>query len=328
MDNELVKNIPAKEIPFNKKQLLYSFIKIIIAAGLILFIINKIKPKEILSAFYSADYYLIILAFFLSFLNLYFQYLKWETVCHNYLNVRSKKKIFISLFHGFAAGIFTPARIGEYFSRGLAIKEKSILQVATATFIDKLFPLIIVSFFGGISFILFLNYNHLVRLYITIPAFFLVVIFLLAFLSLFIKGKILNYIPASIKQNRKFEKIFLNLEQLTKLNFKFIKRMIFISVSFYFCFLLQFAVLVAAFAHNFHLFEYLWNGSLIMFGKSIIPQVSLGDLGIREGISIYFYNKSGVAASTAFDASFFLFLINLLFPSLIGMILLYKKNND
>ena len=104
--------------------------------------------------------------------------------------------------------------------------------------------------------------------------------------------------------------------------------MIFISASFYFFLLLQFAVLIAAFAHSFHFFEYLWNGSLIMFAKSIIPQVSLGDLGIREGASIYFYNKIGIAASTAFDASFFLFLINLLIPSLIGMILLYKKNND
>ena len=65
-----------------------------------------------------------------------------------------------------------------------------------------------------------------------------------------------------------------------------------------------------------------------MFAKSVIPQLSLGDLGIREGFTIYFYNKSGIAASTSFDASFFLFLINLVFPSLVGLILRYKKNND
>jgi uncharacterized protein (TIRG00374 family) len=328
MDNELVKDIQAKEIPFSKKNLLHSLIKIIIAVGLIFFIINKIKPKEILSAFYSSDYNFIILAFFLSFFNLYFQYIKWETVCRNYLNVRSKKKIFISLFQGFAAGIFTPARIGEYFSRGLALKEKPVLQVATATFIDKFFPLIIVSFFGGISSVLFFYYYNLFPLYITIPAFILIVIFLLALLYLLMKGKILRYVPAGIRQNKKFEKVFFNIEQLAELNFGFIKRMIFISTAFYFWLLLQFAVLIAAFAHSIHPLEYLWNGSLIMFAKSVIPQVSLGDLGIREGFTIYFYGKSGIAASTAFDASFFLFLINLVFPSLLGMILLYKKNND
>lgn len=328
MNNELVRNISEKEIPFSKKQLLYSLIKIIIAAGLILFIINKIKPKEILSAFNSANHYLIILAFFLSFFNLYFQYLKWETVCHNYLDIHSKKKILISLFQGFAAGIFTPARIGEYFSRGLAMKEKPVFQVATATFIDKFFPLIIVSFFGGISSVLFFYYNHLFPLYITIPAFFLILIFLLTFLYLLIKGKILSYVPAGIRQNKKFGKVFLNIEQLADLNFSFIKRMLFISAAFYFWLLLQFAVLIAAFAHGFHLLEYLWNGSLIMFAKSVIPQLSLGDLGIREGFTIYFYNKSGIAASTSFDASFFLFLINLVFPSLVGLILRYKKNND
>jgi uncharacterized protein (TIRG00374 family) len=328
MNNVLAKNIPAKEIHTGKKRAGYILIKLTIAAGLIIFIIAKIKPDKILSAVASADYHLITLAFLLSFFNIYFQYLKWETVCRSYLNISSKKKIFISLFHGFAAGIFTPARIGEYFSRGLAIREKSIFQVAAATFIDKFFPLIVVSFFGGISFILYFSFNRIIPLYTSVPAFILLIILLTSLLYLLVNGKIASYIPPAVKQNKKIEKIFLHLEQLKKLDPGFIVRMIFISSLFYFCYLIQFAVLVAAFAHSFRFPEYLWNGSLIMFAKSFIPQVSFGELGIREGVSIYFYNKINVAASVSFNASFFLFLINLLFPSLIGMILLYKKNND
>ncbi len=328
MNDALVKNLPAKKIFIKKKQAGYFIIKIIIAAGLIFFIVNQIKPGEIFAAASSADYYLITLSFVLSFLNLYFQYLKWETVCRNYLNIKAKKKIFVSLFHGFAAGIFTPARIGEYFSRGFALKEKSILQIAAATFIDKFFPLILVSFFGGVSFIVYLNYNSLLPLYISIPLFFLLTAIVLLLLYLLIRGKILNLIPAGIIQNKKFEKMILSLEELKRLNYNFVSRMIFISGLFYFCYLIQFAILIAAFSHGFHFIEYLWNGSLIMFAKSIIPQISIGELGIREGISIYFYNKVGIAASAAFNASFFLFLINLLFPSLIGMVLLYKKSDD
>ena len=328
MNNAAVKNIPAKEFPLKKKQLVNILIKLIIAAGLIVFIIEKIKPKEIISEVSSANYFLIILAFLLGFFNLYFQYLKWETVCRNYLNTNGKKRIFISLFYGFAAGIFTPARIGEYFSRGLAFKEKSVFQIAAATFIDKFFPLLIVSFFGGISFIIFLYINFLLSLYISIPAFILLVILIGAILYWTINGKILKYIPDGIKLNKRFEKIFLNLEQLTKLNFNFSSRMLLISAAFYFSYLIQFSFLIAAFAHSFHFFEYLWNGSLIMYTKSFIPQISFGELGIREGVSIYFYSRVGEAASTAFNASFFLFLINLLFPSLLGMILLYKKNDD
>lgn len=328
MNNVLIKNNPAKEIFIRKKQIGYFLFKIIIAAGLIFFIVNRIKPKEIISAVSSANYYLIVLAFVLSLFNLFFQYLKWETVCLSYLNISTKKKIFISLFYGFAAGIFTPARIGEYFSRGLAFKEKSIFHVAAATFIDKFIPLLVVSFFGGISFVFYFHYNYLLPLYLSIPSFFLLVIIAIAILYLIMKGKIIKYIPDIISQNKRFEKILFNLEQMTKLDLNFISRMLLISSAFYFCYLIQFAVLIAAFAHSFHFFEYLWNGSLIMFTKSFIPQISFGELGIREGVSIYFYNRIGVAASTAFNASFFLFLINLLFPSLVGMILLYKRNDD
>ncbi len=67
MNNTLAKNITLKDILIKNKQTGYFFIKVIIAAGLLLFIINKINPKEIISAVVSADYYLIVLSFILIF---------------------------------------------------------------------------------------------------------------------------------------------------------------------------------------------------------------------------------------------------------------------
>ena len=328
MNDVIAKNIPAKEIFLKKKQAGYFLIKIIIAAGLLLFIVEKINLKEIFSVFSTADYNLIIFAFILSFLNLYIQFLKWETVCSNYLNINNKKKIFISLFHGFAAGIFTPARIGEYFSRGLVLREKSVFKIAAATFVDKFFPLLPVAFFGGVSFIFYLNYHYQLSFFISFLLLISVIIITYFFLRQIFKGKFLKIIPDKIKYSKKFEKVLPSIEQLTKLDSKFISRMSFISVSFYFCYLVQFAILVSAFSHNFKFLQYLWNGSLIMFSKSIIPQISIGELGIREGFSVYFFSKIGETAATAFNAAFFLFLINLVFPSLLGLILLYKKSDD
>ena len=328
MNNILAKNIPAKENLIKNKHAGYLLVKIIIAAGLLLFIIRKINPEAIFSAVSAADYNLIILSFALSFLNLYLQYLKWETVCGNFLNISNKKKIFISLFHGFAAGIFTPARIGEYFSRGLVLKDKSVFQIAAATFIDKFFPLLPVAFFGGISFIFYLKYYFQFPFFISSLLFFSAVIITYFLLSQIFKGKFLKIIPDKIRLNKKFERILSNIEQLDKLNFRFILKMSFISIAFYFCYLLQFAILISAFSHSFKFIQYLWNGSLVMFSKSIIPQISIGELGIREGFSVYFFSKIGETAATAFNASFFLFLINLVFPSLLGLILLYKKSYD
>lgn len=66
----------------------------------------------------------------------------------------------------------------------------------------------------------------------------------------------------------------------------------------------------------------------MMFAKTVIPPVSLGELGIREGASVYFLTILGESASVGFNASIFLFFINVLIPSLIGFILLMKKNDD
>ena len=328
MNNVLAKNIPAKEIFIRNKQAVNFIIKLIIAAGLLLFIIDKINPKEILNAISSSYYYLIIISFALCFLNLYLQFLKWETVCKNYLKIDSKKKIFLSLFHGFAAGIFTPARIGEYFSRGLALKEKSIFQIAAATFVDKFFSLLAVAFFGGISFIIYLNYFYSISPYTSILVFSLVAGIIYFLFHQIFKDAIFGFIPDKIKQKIWLQKLLLYFDNLGKLDHKFVLKMVFISAAFYFCYLIQFVILIAAFSHSLDFFKYLLNGSLIMFTKTVILQISVGELGIREGVSIYFFTKAGEAASTAFNASIFLFLINLAFPSLIGLILLYKKSND
>jgi uncharacterized membrane protein YbhN (UPF0104 family) len=63
-----------------------------------------------------------------------------------------------------------------------------------------------------------------------------------------------------------------------------------------------------------------------MFTKTIIPPVSMGELGIREGASVYFLTQMGESASIAFNASIFLFIINLLIPALIGVGMFFRKN--
>ena len=62
-----------------------------------------------------------------------------------------------------------------------------------------------------------------------------------------------------------------------------------------------------------------------MFAKTIIPPVSFGELGIREGASVYFLKQVGVSAAAGFNAAIFLFIINVLLPALTGLIFLLKR---
>jgi uncharacterized membrane protein YbhN (UPF0104 family) len=104
--------------------------------------------------------------------------------------------------------------------------------------------------------------------------------------------------------------------------------MIFISLLFYLCYLIQYVILVSAFSHNDNFIDYFWAGNLLMFSKTIIPPVSFGELGIREGASVFFIQQFGENASVGFNASIFLFFINVLLPALVGLILIFRKNDD
>ena len=96
----------------------------------------------------------------------------------------SRKKILLSLFYGFSAGPFTPARVGEYFGRALSFKDKPFLQVAVATMIDKFFFLGVTAFIGGLGSILFIHFYYRVTFFITVPLF--ILIFVLTYFLIYL----------------------------------------------------------------------------------------------------------------------------------------------
>ncbi len=330
MTAEQVKNIFQQNSFLSRyKSAIILFAKIAIAAGLLTYIIYSVNLQEILTAIKQANVYLIAAAFLLSFINLYLQFYKWKITAKVVLQENQDSKIWLSMFYGFSAGVFTPARIGEYFGRALVFKNHSLLRVTLATLLDKLFPLVIVVFLGSIYSILFIHYYYHVAYYLTIGLFITLFIlfyffFLLIFNDKFWDNILFTKLRNSIKLNWLFEKI----KVFRKLDKKYATKMFVVSLGFYLCFLLQYALLVSAFSNHNNFMDYFWAGNLMMFAKTIIPPVSLGELGIREGASVFFIKQFGETASTGFNASIFLFFINVLIPALIGMILLLKKNDD
>ena len=303
--------------------------KIIIAFGLLFYLIYAVNFQEILTAIQQSNRYLIAAAFLLSFLNVYLQFYKWKITANVVLQENHNGKIWLSLFYGFSAGVFTPARIGEYFGRAIVFKNQSLLRVTLATLLDKVFLLIIVAFFGSISSIIFIHYKYNVAYYLTLGLFILIfTLFYLLVLLLFNDKFWDNILFTKLRDSIKLHWLFEKIKVFRKLDKKYAAKMFAVSFLFYLCFLIQYALLVSAFSNHNQFLDYLWAGNLMMFAKTIIPPVSLGELGIREGASVFFITQLGESASVGFNASIFLFFINVLIPSLIGLILLLKKNDD
>lgn len=330
MINEQVKNkIQQNSFIRKYKTAILVSAKVVIALGLLLFIIYTVNFDEILTAIKQANVTLIAAAFLLSFVNIYLQFYKWKITANIVLQENQNSKIWLSMFYGFSAGVFTPARIGEYFGRALVFKNHSLLRVTIATLLDKLFLLLLVAFFGAISSILFIHYYYHVTFYLTFGLFILVfALFYLFFWMIFNDRFWDNVLFTKLRDSIKLHWLFEKIKVFRKLDKKYATKMLIISFLFYLCFLIQYAVLVAAFSNHNNYIEYLWAGNLVMFAKTIIPPVSLGELGIREGASVFFITILGESASVGFNASIFLFFINVLIPSLIGLTLLLKKNDD
>jgi uncharacterized protein (TIRG00374 family) len=312
----------------HKSQLIIAA-KIAIAGGLLIYLINHVNSDEIINAIKDADVLFIFAALLLLILNINLQYLKWKVVCTNVLGINEKKRILTSLFYGFSAGSFTPGRIGEYFGRALSFKDRPVSDVAVAAFVDKTISLLIITFIGALSSILFLHFYYHVTFFITISLFIFVFALSYIFLILAFNPSIWkNSVISKIKSTKRLAFLADKLAVLKKIDKNTVYKVAAISVLFFICMLLQYVLLVSAFSHHFDFVNYLWVGILIFFAKSIIPPISIGDLGIREGASVFFISFIGENGSIGFNAAIFLFLINILIPAVIGMFLLFQKNND
>ncbi len=310
--------LAVKNVYLRNRSLFLFLLKVLIATGLLTFIIYSLNISRTIRVFTNADKLFLSAAFLLSFVNVYLQYLKWKLACGSFLGEYERGKIISSLFYGFTAGSFTPARIGEYVGRAVPFNDKSLLQISSAVFVDKLFSLVIVYLIGSVSFLFFMNLGLLYSALV-------VILFML--LSYFLmKGAALTPFLKNLINRREWTRdLFSGMTILKESSNGFRLRLSLLSLLFYACFVFQFALLVTAFSHQSNFLDYIWSGNLVMFAKTIIPPISFGELGIREGASVYFLKQVGVSAAAGFNASIFLFLFNVLLPALTGLILLLKR---
>jgi len=296
-------------------------LKLAIASLLLFVLIHNIKIENIQSALKHANFAFISLAGLLIIPNLIIQTLKWHyllKLCKpNATHFEAAK----SLLAGFTLGFITPGRIGE-FGRAIFVKDCNRLQVLGLTMVDKLFSISIVFLMGTIALFLFWGVklrSELIGLWLAIA---LAALFLVASLVLF-PDRLRNILD-KIKLRLPFkEKSDLLLSGLDNFRRRQAVRLLGLNFIFYIIFMTQFYFLLSAFETIQWIDGYLVVASTTV-AKSLLP-ISFGDLGIRETAAIYFVSQIGVQASTAFNASIFMFLINIVLPSSIGFSLLMTE---
>jgi len=323
------KAVFAAEKAVGKKDLFLLIGKILVSAAIIIYLLQKINFENAFSVLRTANNSLLLMALLLSFVNLYLQFVKWRLITNKCLNIHETKPIFLSLMHGLAAGSFTPARVGEYVGRKLAFPHVPLFKVTIATIVDKLFSLFITLGFGSAAAILFLHFKSQISGYITIGLFIIFFFGVLLTAYLLTHQSLWNsFFIRQLKQIRLLKNVAYKFSLLKSLDSKTLWLSMALNVAFYSCFLLQYGLLLKALAPTAQLTDTLWAGSLMFFAKTIIPAVSLGELGIREGASVFFAKQFAISEAAGLSAAIAIFIINIALPALAGMLLFFKKNND
>lgn len=292
-------------------------------------LLRRVSVHDISTAFRSARLLCISAAVILLLPNIYFQFLKWRYLVRLLKPPVTDREVFQSLLAGFTFGFITPGRVGE-FGRAFFIKDCSWVSLLGITFIDKMFSLGVVFFWGALGLLLFVS--HQLYLYTLAPIVVFTLIALIVIYYVMFHPEVIRGFLYSLNIILPFrDKVKLLMGSLDNFHRRQALHLLLMTIGFYFIFFLQFYILVCSFERA-PLLPTFWAIAAAMLVKSLLP-ISVGDLGIRESAAIFFLGKIGVHDFAAFNASILLFMINLLIPSLVGLVLVLKyrlmlRNNN
>lgn len=306
--------------------LLDRILKIAIALGLLIFLIGYISPREILTVFNGVEYKYIFYASLLSFVNMFLQAYKWKLVINNSLGELPFTRVLRSYFGGISSGLSTPARIGEFIGRAIPLDEFNFFDVTIVSFVDKLINLLVITFFGSIASVLFYRTLSSPHFYIDIPLLaIIIVMFALLTYLVFSNGLIVTLVRRKFRENQKvLEKISV-IDKFLSQSWRNKSTIFLVNIFYFFVILIQFALLVNAFADVENYFLLMMIASLILLATTVVLPFSFGDLGVREGAASYLVGLVAISPAVGFNSAFVLFIINVILPAILGLVFLIKK---
>ena len=258
------------------------------------------------------------------FVNWAFEAKKWQVLAQR-IEPLSFTNAFQSVLIGLSLGFITPANLGDYAGRIWTLKHKNKTEAIGAILMGNGIQFYVSMIFGVIAYLI------IGRKEITIfdQIIFCLLIFTL-FLGIFIYAKrlkLIGYLPKKswLIPYQKYFKV------LVEFDAKEILQVFNWSILRYLTFSLQFVILLVMFEVNINLID-LWAISCLVFlFKTIIPTINfISDLVVREYTALHFFGLFSVDTSSVMVATFCLWLINILFPVVVGaFILLFtpKLNN-
>lgn len=292
-------------------------LRIALAIALLAVLLYLVEFNEIKSAFEQARGGYIAVATALLTVNLGLQISKW----HFLLEVNGfhfpRINVVRSFFFGLTVGTLTPGQLGELGGRGFHLSSDEPEKIIGLTIFDKLQMLGVMLIGGGLSMAILLNLPLFIVLLIAAGS----IIILLGLVLPHYAAIVLQKTPLGQLQNRWVRGFLSVLGSIKAPRAVFVSLLL--TVFFYATIWIQLHYLLNAFSLVSFADSFLGFASM-MLAKSALP-ISFADLGTRELGLVFFLSLRSVPEAAAFNSGILLFAINVLTPSLIGLLFIPKS---
>ena len=269
------------------------------------------------------NYFYLFILFILMFIQWFVEAQKWRfLLCKvQYLKFGQSIK---AIFSGLSVSFLTPNRTGEFLGRIIFISKGNRIKASIITFIGNYSQLLTTITIGLISLFYLPNYfnidKYLDRNYYYIIIFFTLIISNILY---FFTNKIYDFASIFSKKNKYLSqievfKIYSKKELLIAYLY---------SIFRYIIFIIQYYIAFLTFDIHLSLIDFVILKPISILLITAIPTVSITDAGVRVSSALAIFALVDISTNII-SATILVWLVNLVIPSLIGLLFFNKLKNQ
>ncbi len=288
---------------------------------LLVFLFLQLKKFDFsFSSIVLSDFRSLFLVLILMPLNWYFEWLKWKEVIRFSGDNSISQQSYNAFLAGIISGMLTPNLLGNFLGRIFYFKRSVRFIIVYLTLLGSFSQFLISILFGFLALV-FLN---------IVPFdYSLDQLRFLLFCGIFVA--LVGYFFAEyfVLKRRTRARIIEKIQENGTITFFKIKSLAF-SLLRHLVFSSQFVLMLQAFGASFSWTLVLWVWQVYLW-VTMSPSLILGKVFIRDSIAVVvlMHAELGLQPMTILIASFLIWVINLLLPTLLALIILkQKKAND
>jgi hypothetical protein len=276
----------------------------------------------------------LVLVLLLMLVNWGIESQKWRFIIKKIEKVSFFKSL-QAVFTGVSISFFTPNRTGEFVGRAFILDKASHVEGILLTIVGSMCQLYITILTGTLALLVFipkfLGHTTFFSGYIFVGIAFLIILMDLLLLFLLLNIQFLSVLREKLLRSR-LKRFRRHLAVFSEFRPRDMIYVIFMSFLRYTVFTSQFIILLKMFSIPVSLFDGIIITSLVFFILSIVPTVTLTELGIRDSATIYFFgiyfsHSAGMSDPVMIgilSAATLLWIINLAIPAVTGTLFVFR----